>query len=198
MTLPADIQYIFVDTLSGEKSVSEFEEWVYSNEQIETVIGSDDYLELISLNYKEIGSKSKLFEILERYTDKGDVETKRIYKLLTRALVRDEELPKILMTFYRLYCKGYSFLDNLGLGYGLAVEVPYSQADYWNDLTIEQQQEILARFYPQLDLEIRKVIGWLDTGKIIMTGKKQRYDYYFDYIDNRTEVEKMPTAYQRG
>jgi hypothetical protein len=99
------------------------------------------------------------------------------------------------MTFYDLYCKGYYFLDNLGLGYGLAVEVPYSQADSWEELTPEQQQTLLNDFYPDIKHEIKKVIGWLDAGKVILTGVQDEYQHY-EYIDNRTEEEKQPTAYQ--
>ena len=198
MTLPADIEQLIFETLNGDKSVLEFESWLYADKQLEKTINSDDYLDLISLGYKSSTAKYDLKILLEKLVDKGDYEMWRIRKLLTKALQRDKELPQLLMNFYDLYCKGYSFFDNLGLGYGLAVEVPYSQADYWDDLTVEQQQKLLASFYPQLDLEIKKVINWLDTGKIKLTGNRDQYNYYFDYTDNRTSEEKLPTAYQRG
>jgi hypothetical protein len=99
------------------------------------------------------------------------------------------------MTFYDLYCKGYNFLDNLGLGYGLAVEVPYSQADSWGELTPEQQETLLNSFYPNIEYEIKKVIRWLETGKVVLTGFQDDYQHY-EYIDNRTDEEKQPTAYQ--
>ncbi len=198
MTLPADIEQLFFETLNGDKSVLEFETWLYADKQLEKEINSDDYLDLISLRYKSSTAKHDLNKLLEKLVNKGDYEMWRIRRLLTKALQRDKDLPQLLMTFYDLYCKGYSFLDNLGLGYGLAVEVPYSQADYWDGLTLEQQQKLLASFYPQLDLEIKKVIGWLDTGKIKLTGNRDHYNYYFDYTDNRNPDEKLPTAYQRG
>ena len=198
MTLPADIEQLIFETLNGDKSVLEFESWLYADKQLEKTINSDDYLDLISLGYKSSTAKYDLKILLEKLVDKGDYEMWRIRKLLTKALQRDKELPQLLMNFYDLYCKGYSFFDNLGLGYGLAVEVPYSQADYGDDLTVEQQQKLLASFYPQLDLEIKKVINWLDTGKIKLTGNRDQYNYYFDYTDNRTSEEKLPTAYHRG
>jgi hypothetical protein len=70
----------------------------------------------------------------------------------------------------------------LGLGYGLAVEVPYSQADNRDDLSAEQQQELVASFYPRLDVELTKVIDWLNSGKIILTGNKEQYNHCFDYV----------------
>jgi hypothetical protein len=195
MTLPADIQNIFFDTLNGYKTVLEFEQWLYADKQLETVIAPDDYLDLISFGYKSDNAKYGLFMLLEKHIDKGKLEAKRIYRLLTKALNRDKELPEILMTFYDLYCKGYNFFDTLGLGYGLAVEVPYSQADSWDELNSEQQQNLINSFYPDLEMEIKKVISWLDNGKVILTGIKDEYNH-FEYIDNRTEVEKQPTAFK--
>lgn len=198
MTFPADIRQVFFETLFGDKTVLEFENWLYADKNLENILRPEDYLELISLGYKSSTAKYDLAELLERLIDKGEYETWRLLNMLTKALQRSRELPHLLMSFYDLYCKGYSFLDNLGLGYGLAVEVPYSQADYWDELSADQQQKLLASFYPQLDIELRKVIDWLNSGKIILTGSKDQYNHYFDYVDNRNAEEKKPTAYQIG
>ena len=139
-----------------------------------------------------------MFRLLEKHIDKGELETKRVYRLLIKALNRDNELPEILMTFYDFYCKGYNFFDNLGLGYGLAIEVPRVEnttADTWDELTQEQQRNLLDSFYPDLETEIKKVIYWLDNSKLTLTGIKDQYNH-FEYIDNRTEIEKQPTGYK--
>ena len=198
MTLPTDIRNIFFDTLSGDKTILEFEQWLYADKQLETVIDSDDYLDLISFGFKSENAKYGLFRLLEKHIDKGELETRRIYGLLTKALNRDKELPKILVTFYDFYCKGYNFFDNLGLGYGLAIEVPRienTKADTWDELTQEQKSNLLDSFYPDLETEIKKVIYWLDNRKVILTGIKNQYNH-FEYIDNRTEIEKQPTGYK--
>ncbi len=198
MTLPTDIQDVFFDTLSGDKTVLEFEQWLYADKRLETILKADDYFDLISFGYKADNAKYGLFRLLEKHIDKGKLETRRIYTLLIKALNRDKELPEILMTFYDLYCKGYNFFDNLGLGYGLAIEVPRvknTSADTWYELTKEQQHTLLDSFYPGLETEIKKVISWLDDGKVILTGIKDDYNH-FEYIDNRNEIEKQPTGYK--
>lgn len=195
MILPTDIQEIFFNTLNGEKSVLEFEQWLYVNKQLESILNADDYLDLISYGYKGENVKYDLYRLLEKHIDKGELEKRRIRNLLIKTLTRDKELPELLMTFYDLYCRGYNFLDNLGLGYGLAVEVPYSQADSWYELTEEQQKNLLNSFYPDIENEIQKVISWLDNEKVILTGIKDEYNH-FEYIDNRTEAEKQPATFQ--
>lgn len=197
MTLPIDIKQIFFDTLSGDKTMLEFEQWLYADKRLETILNADDYLDLISYDYRAGTAKYGLFRLLEKHIDKGELETNRIYSLLTKAINKDRKLPEILVTFYDLYCKGYTFFDNLGLGYGLRVEVPgvNNYVETWDDLNEAQQTTLLSSFYPDIETEIKKVISWLDTGKVILTGIKDENDH-FEYIDNRTELEKLPTGYQ--
>ena len=197
MILPSDIKHLFFETLNGDKDVLEFENWLNTDQRLENILSPEDYLELISLSYTTQAAAYELRNLLERLVDKSEYEKWRLQNLLTKALQGSEKLPQILMSFYNLYCRGYSFLDNLGLGYGLAVEAPYPQADHWDNLTASQQQKLLASFYPKLNVEIKKVLDWLDTGKIILTGNKEPYNYYFDYADNRTDEEKASTSYQR-
>ncbi|WP_250633075.1 hypothetical protein [Rhodoflexus caldus] len=149
----------------------EFEEWLYADKRLETILHPDDYLELISYGYKSDTAKKWLHPLLSKHIDKGEFERRRVRKLLTKALNKDEELPQLLMTFYDLYCKGYNFFDNLGLGYGLRVEVPgINYQETWDDLTETEQTNLINSFYPDLDTEIKKVISWLDTEKIRLFG----------------------------
>lgn len=194
MTLPTDINEIFFETLHGDRSVLEFEKWLYNDKRLERILAAEDYLDLISYGYKGDRVKYGLYKLLEKHIDRGEYEKWKLLKLLNKALQRDDDLPQILMMFYHLYCKGYNFLDNLGLGYGLAVEVP-THAESWDELTSEQQQSVINTFYPDIESEIRKVINWLGNGKVVLTGIEHEYSNY-KYIDNRTEDEKLPTAYQ--
>ena len=197
MTLPTDIQEIFFDTLSGDKTVLEFEEWLYTDRRLENILHPEEYLELISFRYKSDVAKKWLPRILEKHIDIGELEKRRIHKLLTKALNGDKELPEILMTFYELYCNGYNFFDNIGLGYGLRIQVPgiNNYEETWDDLNEAEKNTLLENFYPGLETEINKVIYWLDAGKVILTGIKDE-DNHFEYIDNRTELEKQPTGYK--
>src|SRR4051812_40672399 len=109
MTLPSDIKQIFFDTINGDKTLLEFEQWLYDEKRLQLILNPDDYLDLISYGYKAEKAKYGLYGLLEKHIDKGELETKRIYKLLTQALNKDKGLPQILMIFYDLYCTGYSF-----------------------------------------------------------------------------------------
>jgi len=71
MTLPADIQEIFYDTLSGEKTILEFEEWLYADKTLEGILEANDYLELISFDYKSDTAEKWPPRLLEKHLEKG-------------------------------------------------------------------------------------------------------------------------------
>lgn len=191
-TLPQDIKERFYKTIKGDISLDDFEQWLYADKELEKYLKSDDYLDLISLSFKRSGAKYELWSLLKKHIDLGEFETYKMLGLLNEAKQKTERLPYILMEFYDLYCKGYNFLQDLGLGIGLAVEVPRvnnTTADTWNELTSVQQKELLYSFSPALEECIEQVIIWLKTKKIILTGEQDEIGHY-DYEDYRTEEER--------
>jgi len=196
INLPKHIELKFYGAIIGKIKIEDFEKWIYSNEEIESILSEDDYLELISFNYKESGAKYELVDFLsEKYVDLGEYEKWKILQKLNIALKRDKRLPEILREFYDLYCRGYTFLNDLGLGYGLTVEVPPSgnyKAESWEEMPEKEKSELLDSFYPQLDLDIKRTIDWIEKGKILLTGKKDEIGHY-EYKDLRTEEESKST-----
>jgi len=188
IALPDNIKIKFFKTLNGDTAIEDFEQWVYGNPELESILGQDDYLNLISLNYKKSGAKYELLNLIEKLIDKGEYETYKMLMLLQQAKQKDEKLPYYLMEFYDLYCKGYDFLYDIGLGYGLSVVVP-PNSNSWDDLTKEQQERFLAGFSPGLDIEIQRLTDWIKSKKIILTGKNNEYGD-FEYDDYRSDEEK--------
>ena len=191
-TLPQDIKERFYKTIKGDISLDDFEQWLYADKKLEKQLRSEDYLDLISLSFKKSGAKYEIWVLLKKHIDLGEFETYKMLALLNEAKQKTERLPYVLMEFYDLYCKGYNFFQDLGLGIGLAVEVPRVNnitADTWEDLTSEQQQELLDSFSPELEECIEQVIIWLETKKIILTGEQDEIGHY-DYEDYRTEEER--------
>lgn len=191
-TLPQYIKERFFKTIKGDNSLDDFEQWLYADKKLEKYLNSDDYLDLISLNFKQRGAKYKLWNLLKKHIDIGEFETYKMLGLLNEAKQRTKRLPYILMEFYYLYCKGYNFFQDLGLGFGLAVEAPRvnnTTADTWDELTSQQQKELLESFSPELEEYIEQVIYWLNTKKIILTGEQDEIGHY-EYKDLRNEEEK--------
>jgi hypothetical protein len=196
--LPQNIEQYFFDTIFGKVTLQEFEDWVYASKELESLLDADDYLELISFNFKKNGAKYELVNLLsDKYLDLGEYEKWKLLNSLKLALKRDDQLGSILRGFYDLYCRGYEFLNDLGLGYGLNVEVPPSpnyKVDTWEELSDSEKKELIASFYPQLELDIKRTIEWIENGKLIFTGRKDEIGHY-EYKDLRTDIEKESTVW---
>lgn len=117
--LPDAIKHIFFKVMHGKVPIRDFEQWVYTNEQLEALLPEDDYMELLSFNYQQRGAKYLLFHLLSRLVSLGEYETYKLRLLLESARHRNMELPGVLEQLYERYYRGYTFLQSLGLGYGL-------------------------------------------------------------------------------
>ncbi len=195
MTLPADIQLIFFETLYGIKPVLEFEKWLYADKRLENIMDPQDFVDLISYQYTDGKIRFSLSSLLDKHIDKAEYEKWRLLIQLHSVLERMPDAPETIIGFYDLYCKGYYFMDNLGLYYGLRLDCPYPDANSWEELTEKQQSDLLQQIFPEIDIEVKKVIAWLESGKVIPTGTHDELERW-EYIDNRLDEEKRPTAYK--
>ncbi|MBM9518602.1 hypothetical protein JWG39_02070 [Desulforhopalus vacuolatus] len=185
-----NFEIIVYRLIAGETQIEEFEQWVYSEKKLEQILTSDDYLNLISLSYKQPSSLYEAEKILKRYVDIGKYYEWSLRRVLEKVIDHSENASRYIEKCYDLYCDGYNFLDNLGLGYGLSVVVP--PADYIEE---NEQSRLIDGFYPAVAEEASKVIGWLNSGKIVITGHDGSYQG-IEYNDNRTLQEKEPTSYK--
>jgi XTP/dITP diphosphohydrolase len=198
--LPQNIKERFYKTIKGGISPDDFEQWLYADQELAKYLNPDDYSELISFGFKKSGAEYELRKLLKKHIDPGEFETYKMLGLLYEAKQKNERLPCILMEFYDLYCRGYSFLRDLGLGIGFVVEAPggrYSTAEAWDELTARQQKEIIASFSPELEECIEQVINWLETKKIVLTGEQNGTGHY-SYKDLRTEKEEKSRLWVTG
>lgn len=95
-----------------------------------------------------------------------------------------------------MYCHGYDFFQDLGLGYGLTCEVPPSKcsSDTWDDLNEKEKNEIISSFFPQIESDIQRAIHQIENDKIILTGTKNELDYW-EFADYRNDEEKKSTIW---
>ncbi|NLE04592.1 MAG: hypothetical protein GX638_07305 [Crenarchaeota archaeon] len=184
------------DLLYGKLTIKDFENWVYNTESLEQYLPPNDYLDLITLDYNKC-TKIDIETIINRHIDCGTIKKNRLLTLLNKALERPNELPSILRTFYDLYSHGYTFLKDLGLGYGLSCEVPIADnysAQTWENLTENEQKEMLDSFYPEIERDLNRTIKWITDGKIIITGKQHKSGDW-EFIDKRSIEEKKSNVW---
>lgn len=190
-------ELIIYKLIAREIEINEFEQWVYSEKDLESLLSSDEYLDLISLTYKQPSSLYEAEKILRPRIDIGKYYDWYLRRILQKVIEYPADVHKYIEQCYDMYCDGYGFLDNLGLGYGLAVIIPPSDysADSWDRLESPEQKKLIEEFYPSVREEAEKVIGWLDARKIVITGHDGDFQG-IQYTDSRTPEEKEPTGYK--
>lgn len=170
-----------------------FENFIY-RESSERYFSADDYLTLISINYKLNLSRYEVIKVLERYADFGKLEAYRVVGILESALNNDINLGEYLIDIYELYCDGYSFLETIALRYGLICT--YTSKDYqgetWYDLSDTDKQRFHNMFLPDLNEHLVKAINWIKNGKIKFTGEKDEIAQW-EYVDLRTAEDIKST-----
>ena len=177
--------------INRDFSLSEFEQWVYSNSELETILEAQEYLELISLNYKTPSSLYEAEKILKKYINIGKYHTWRVTEVLKKIIDRPSDVHKYIEECYELYCEGFGFLQNLGIGYGLTITVlpSHYKRESWNELNHLEQRQLIDSFYPNVAEEAKKVIGWFDSGKVVIIGHDGTYQG-IRYEDYRAEGDK--------
>jgi len=187
----SEIDIVIFKLISKEIQSKEFEAWVYSEKSLESVISSDDYLELISLNYESPSALYEAEKILKNYIQLADYYDWLLRETLKNVIARPVNACEYIEQCYDFYCDGFGFLRNIGLRYGLCVVSLGGKfvVEHWSELKPDEQQELLDSFYPGVAEEAEKVVGWLDAGEIIITGHSGEWQG-LKYEDNRSAAEK--------
>ena len=165
----------YLDLHAGRITLREFEIWLYNATELEEILPRDDYIDLLALDYSNRKSRYEIFAILDRYMDWPLLDTLELTGLLESVARRDDDVASRLVRIYDLYCAGYYFLQKLALDYALGITYPGSRyhAKQWEDLTEAQQKEMLDGFYPSVREEAQQVLGRLNSGAIVLTGRSK-------------------------
>lgn len=187
--LPLDIQVEFFKVYGDEVPVADFESWLYANKELEHYLGEETYVDLVSLNFKDRHIKHEMGKVIDPFLDFGKCEERRLIRLLSDLIERTQAFGRSLIDTYDLYCSGYYFFDNLGLGYGLNFANDYWNYSDWEKLTDEEKEVRIDKVYGAVKAEAQIVLNWIEEQKVIPTGKKDEIGR-FEFIDKRTDSER--------
>jgi hypothetical protein len=187
-----NIKLAFLKVLNQEIALHEFEQWIYKSKELENNLATDDYHSLIAFNFKDKNAEPNLNNLLKTLINMGEFETYKLRKLITEARLRNENLLRILVKFYDLYCHGYVFLDSIGLGLGLNIQ--YMHTGYytgeWVELSPAEDKKMIDSITPLMEAELNRIQRWLDNEEIVLTGEQNELEHY-QFIDKRNEEEKV-------
>lgn len=186
MNSKVDIQKQFYKIYKGHISISEFEEWLYKTQEVESVFGNDFYFNLLDLDYRNKYIKNELEKLIEMKIPFGEFEQTRIISLLENIVYQKGDVVEILEQLYDDYCSGYCFLRFLGLTYITGIdEIPKLQErDKWGKNEFDSKREILNSIKPKLINEASRLLSFFQNGLLKLIGENEYNDY-------RKEEEKI-------
>ena len=191
---PKHIQIEFFKLLNEELSIENFEQWVYNTKELEDCFDQADYIEFVSLNFKDRHVIHEMKKVVNKYLDFGEFEKRKIDKILNDLVIKSDDFAKSLIATYDLYCDGYYFLDNIGIGYGLTFADDFYDFTDWTKLPTYEKTKRIEAIYEGVKSEAEKLRDLLHRKKVILTGEVDNLGH-FDYIDKRKAEEKKPIGY---
>ncbi len=187
--LPLHLQTQFFKVYNEEISVADFEQWLYRQKELEDLLGNANYIDLISLNFKDNYIKHEMGKIINPFLDFGKLEEWKLRRILRDLIDNTQDFAKSLIATYDLYCSGYNFFSNLGLGYGLTFVHAFSVYGDWEKLSDQEKNERINTIHSEVQKEAELVLDRLNNGEFTLTGEKDELGHYH-YLDHRTENEK--------
>ncbi|RAI99867.1 hypothetical protein LX64_04421 [Chitinophaga skermanii] len=173
---PTYIKEMFIHAKVGLISKENFEAWLYQNKELPSLLTEDDYLELIPFPFKSAHA-TDFFQLIDKFIIPADFACYSLLSKLNEALDRNKH-PGILHDFYSLFRDGYSFMEKLGLEYG----IEYFESCVRVGIDSPETKKIVAEYFPSFVLEIVKIKALLETRQIVIVGESNVGTYsYADY-----------------
>lgn len=168
-------QQLFLDYLDSKLSSSDFETYLYSTDTLESELGKETYLELISINYKHKDCRSTVSNLISPLLNYGE-----IHKSMTINTINDilSEKVNILNGISELNdwpWKGYTFLGEIEIIANIG-EAGKSVIHIIEDSDTEDEiRKKIEGYEPNLIPFLENIKTRLLNGTIVLTGKKVQH-----------------------
>ena len=182
--LPQHIETPFFKVLNHELSIKEFEQWVYATDELETVLSTHDYLNLIAFNYGQLKALDYLEDLLMDIIDFPKFEKYRLIYQLNIIIEKDGLWENAVEIFHGDYIDSYNFLEPF---FSLHFMIEDNQ-EFYPELN-ENRSQLINEIYVLAKKEALQLLNYLNTDKIIIKGR-EGHRKGTNYIDNRTKEEK--------
>ncbi len=154
--------------LENQISITDFEAWIYTFENLNGELDNDIYDRLLSFNYKQKDNKYELRKLLKDAVDFGKYERLHLSNILNSIINDENNAVEIFVKCYDLLWEGYHFLD------------------YFKFVgCVESYEDLPDTFSDEDKLKSAEILKWLENEDIVLTGNRAGDFNYREYIDRR-------------
>jgi hypothetical protein len=167
-----DTQQLFLDYLDSKLSSSDFETYIYSSESLESELGKEIYLELISINYKHKDCLSAVSNLVGTLLNYGEIHKSMIINTINDISSKKVNILNGLSELNDWCWKGYSFLGEIEIVASIG-EAGRSVIHIIEDSDTEDEiRKKIERYEPNLIPFLENIKSKLLNGTIVLKGKK--------------------------
>lgn len=162
--------------IKNQITISEFEQWLYSHDELEDILGNKEYFEFVSRDYKNKYAFQGTEKQIRKLISLGVFEQERILELLKRLKQVDNESIAIMKQLYDEYCDGLNFLRYIALYFITTSE------EYINALKNDYLR--LLHYLTPIKIEAKRLLAFFDTNELSIIGEHE-------YFDQRNEADRI-------
>jgi hypothetical protein len=167
-------------------STSAFEQWVYSNPDLETEIGEDIYSELISLDFKDNSIRIQVKELVDPIIDYAQLHHNEITRILDKLISQTSKPLDEIRKLFQWVEKGYTFLASVDIIGNFGEQGKSVVHSINNEMSNETQWNKLIEIDSNFINELRSIKERIENKEIVLTGEKEDVKFYgeqFKYIE---------------
>ncbi|MBD3362703.1 hypothetical protein GF362_03220 [Candidatus Dojkabacteria bacterium] len=160
----------FNKLINSDISIKDFEEWIYTDKTIEKIIGKDNYVTLVSMNYTKSDSKEKVQKYLVELFESLEPELYdkyRVYNILKGMLDGQKDLVSGCRRLVQLRKRGLEFIPKIFVGFDSELDdVPLpEQYSQWNKNALGEKLKKIDYYREDIIKYSKKLIKELDIRK---------------------------------
>jgi len=174
-SMSTDTTEIFLDYLDSKISSIDFERYLYSTQTLESELGEEIYLELISINYKQRDSRSAVSNLISPFLNYGEIHKSMIINTIDNILSKKVNILDGISELNGWPWKGYTFLGEIEIIASIG-EAGKSVIHIIDDTDTEDEiRKKIERYEPGLIPFLENIKTRLSDGTIVLTGKKVQH-----------------------
>lgn len=166
---------LFLNYLDSKLSTNDFETYLYSSETLESELGNELYLELISINYKHTACRSAVDKLISPFLNYEEMHKSMIINTIDNILSKKVNILDGISELNAWCWKGYTFLGEIEIIASIG-EAGRSVIQIIDDSDTEDEtRKKIERCEPGLIPFLENIKTRLLDGTIVLTGKKVQH-----------------------
>ncbi|AFH61333.1 hypothetical protein B2K_11485 [Paenibacillus mucilaginosus K02] len=162
--------------ITHQISIHEFERWLYSHNELEDLLGRDEYLEFVSRDYQSKFAFQETEKQIKNLITVSFFVQERMIVLLNRLIQSDQNFLVIMEKLYDDYCEGLTFLRYIAL-YFVTTGEEYKESLINDPVKLEQ-------YLAPVKDEAKRLLTFLEKDQLSIIGENE-------FLDSRTEADRI-------